>query len=197
MKEDFILYFQIGWSHLFHLDALDHLIFIASLACLYNLSNWKKVLILITAFTIGHSISLVLSSFNMIRFNSRWIEFLIPLTIIITCIYNLIQQNKLTCSNIRLNYIMAICFGFIHGMGFASTIRFMLAKAQTITVPLLSFNMGIEAAQALVVLSMLFIAHLLINYAGMKQKWWILGISVASGLAAVFMCIQRWPFLIN
>ena len=82
--EDFILYFQLGWNHIISLDALDHLLFIAALSCLYNLRDWRKVLILITSFTVGHSLTLALSSLNIIKFNNDWIEFLIPLTIVIT-----------------------------------------------------------------------------------------------------------------
>ena len=191
--EDFKLFFQLGWEHIISLDALDHLLFIAALTSLYNLYNWKKVLILITSFTIGHSLTLALASLSVIQFNNSWIEFLIPLTIIITCIFNIFQKENISDKNVRLNYFFALFFGLIHGMGFANTIRFMLMKSQTITLPLLSFNIGIEAGQILVVLSLLYIAHIFIAAAGLKQKWWTIVISGISGIIAFYMCITRLP----
>ena len=191
--EDFKLFFQLGWEHIISLDALDHLLFIAALTSLYNLYNWRKVLILITSFTIGHSLTLALASLSVIQFNNSWIEFLIPLTIIITCIFNIFQKENISDKNVRLNYFFALFFGLIHGMGFANTIRFMLMKSQTITLPLLSFNIGIEAGQILVVLSLLYIAHIFIAAAGLKQKWWTIVISGISGIIAFYMCITRLP----
>ena len=93
--EDFKLFFQLGWGHIISLDALDHLLFIAALTSLYNLFDWRKVLILITSFTIGHSLTLALASLSVIQFNNSWIEFLIPLTIIINCIFNVIQKEDI------------------------------------------------------------------------------------------------------
>ena len=192
--EDFTLYFQLGWNHILSFDALDHILFIAALTCLYNLSDWRKVLILITAFTVGHSLTLALSSLNIIKLNNNWIEFLIPLTIVITCVYNIFQIEKRESKNIQWNYLMALCFGLIHGMGFANTIRFMLAKAQTITIPLLSFNIGIEAGQAIVVMSILYVTHIFTASAGLKQRWWTISMSVICGIIAVYMCISRLHF---
>ena len=192
--EDFILYFQLGWNHIISFDALDHLLFIAALTCLYNLSDWRRILILITAFTVGHSLTLALSSLNIIKLNNDWIEFLIPLTIVITCVYNIFQFEKRESKNIQWNYFIAICFGLIHGMGFANTIRFMLAKAQTITIPLLSFNIGIEAGQAIVVMSILYVTYIFTASAGLKQRWWTNGISLICGIIALYMCASRLPF---
>jgi hypothetical protein len=192
--EDFTLYFQLGWNHIISLDALDHLLFIAALTCLYNLSDWRRILILITAFTVGHSLTLALSSLNIIKLNNDWIEFLIPLTIVITCVYNIFQFEKRESKNIQWNYFIALCFGLIHGMGFANKIRFMLAKAQTITIPLLSFNIGIEAGQTIVVMCFLYVAYILTASAGLKQKWWTNGISVICGIIGLYMCASRLPF---
>ena len=194
LMDDFTLYFQLGWNHILSFDALDHLLFIAALTCLYTLSDWRKVLILITAFTVGHSLTLALSSLNIIKLNNDWVEFLIPLTIVITCLYNLLPQEKGKSKHIQWNYFMALFFGLIHGMGFANTIRFMLAKAQTITIPLLSFNIGIEAGQVIVVMSILYVTYILTASAGLKQKWWTKGMSFICGIIALYMCISRFPF---
>ena len=114
------------------------------------MQNWKQVLVLVTAFTIGHSLTLALSVYDVIRFNEKWVEFLIPCTIITTAVFNLLLKD-FEPKSLRLNYFLALFFGLIHGMGFANTIRFMLAKDQGIAAPLLSFNIGLEAGQIVVV----------------------------------------------
>src|SRR5216117_113660 len=104
---DFGLYFQIGWQHIIDTNALDHQLFILSLAAIYLLKEWKQVLVLVTAFTIGHSLTLALSVLNVIHFPSNWIEFLIPCTIVLTAISNLFQKN-FTPRSIRINYFLAL-----------------------------------------------------------------------------------------
>jgi hypothetical protein len=192
--EDFTLYFLLGWNHIISFDALDHLLFLVSLNCIYKLTDWRKVLILITAFTLGHSLTLALCSLNIIKFNNNWIEFLIPLTIIITSVHNILPHETDKSRNIQWKYFMAIFFGLIHGMGFANTIRFMVAKTQTITIPLLSFNIGIEVGQIIVVICILYISYIFTAAAGLKQRWWIIGMSFICGIIALYMCISRLPF---
>ena len=136
--QDFGFYFGIGWEHIISKNALDHQLFIAAIAAIYLLKDWKQVLILVTAFTIGHSVTLALSVFDVIRFSSSWVEFLIPCTIIITAVSNLFQK-KFTPKSIRINYFLALAFGLIHGMGFANSIRFMLASDQSVGWGLFGF----------------------------------------------------------
>lgn len=189
---DFSFYFSLGWTHIISIDALDHLLFILALTATYQLNDWKKVLILVTAFTIGHSTTLVLSSFDIIRFSSKWVEFLIPLTIVITGMMNFYQPEK---NNKRqwVNYSIALFFGLIHGMGFANTIRYMLASSQSITIPLLGFNLGLEAGQIIVVAIILAMAWLLITKARLSKKVWTNLLSVIAVITAVYFCIDRWP----
>ena len=189
---DFSFYFSLGWTHIISIDALDHLLFILALTATYQLNEWKKVLILVTAFTIGHSTTLVLSSFDIIRFSSKWVEFLIPLTIVITGLLNFYQPEK---NNKRqwVNYAIALFFGLIHGMGFANTIRFMLASSQSISIPLLGFNLGLEAGQIIVVALILSMAWLLVTKARLNKKVWTNLLSVIAVITAVYFCIDRWP----
>ena len=189
---DFSFYFSLGWTHIISIDALDHLLFILALTATYQLNEWKKVLILVTAFTIGHSTTLVLSSFDIIRFSSKWVEFLIPLTIVITGMLNFYQPEK---NNKRqwVNYAIALFFGLIHGMGFANTIRYMLASSQSITIPLLGFNLGLEAGQIIVVALILSMAWLLVTKARLNKKVWTNLLSVIAVITAVYFCIDRWP----
>src|SRR3984957_19452961 len=143
---DFVFYFGLGWHHIISLDALDHQLFILALAAVYTFKNIKRVLILVTAFTLGHSLTLALSVLDIIRFSSKWVEFLIPCTIFITALNNIFQIDS-KGKSARINYYLALCFGLIHGMGFANAIRIMLAKDQTIGWGLFGFNVGLEAGQ--------------------------------------------------
>lgn len=189
---DFGLYFRLGWEHIMSWAALDHLLFIAALAAIYLLKDWKQVLILVTAFTIGHSLTLALSVFDILRFNSKWVEFLIPCTIIITAISNLFQR-KFTAQSIRINYFLALSFGLIHGMGFANTIRFMLAKDQSIGWGLLGFNIGLEAGQIVIVSIILITAYLIVNMLKVNRRGWVIFLSAAVFSLALKIAIERLP----
>ena len=185
-------YFRIGWEHIMSWDALDHLLFIAALAAIYLLKDWKQVLILITAFTIGHSLTLALSVFDIIRFNSKWVEFLIPCTIIVTAFSNLFQK-KFTTQSIRINYFLALFFGLVHGMGFANSIRFMLAKDQEIGWGLLGFNAGLETGQIIEVIILLLIAYILINMLKINRREWVIFLSAAVFSLALKIALERLP----
>lgn len=190
---DFTFYFGLGWKHIISWDAIDHLLFVIALAAIYLIGNWKKVLVLVTAFTIGHSLTLALSVYDLVRINCEWVEFLIPITIIVTALFNLFQKDYSFASN-RLNYFLAFFFGLIHGLGFANTIRFMLAKDQSIAIPLFGFNIGLEAGQLVVVIIILLTNFLLISKLKLNQKWWVWSLSVFTLLIAVSMIVDRWPF---
>ncbi|MFT3980140.1 MAG: HupE/UreJ family protein [Ferruginibacter sp.] len=190
---DFAFYFDLGWQHIISKDALDHQLFIVALAAIYLVNDWKKVLILVTAFTIGHSLTLALSALDIIRVDSRWVEFLIPLTIVITALQNLVKTER-HYGQYRAQYWLALFFGLIHGLGFANTIRFMLSGSQTITVPLLGFNIGLEAGQVLVVGLILLMSYLVVNTFKLKRKWWVWGLSLLALCASGYICVQRWPF---
>ncbi|MEO5892751.1 MAG: HupE/UreJ family protein [Ferruginibacter sp.] len=189
---DFALYFDTGWHHIISWNALDHILFIIALAAIYLAENWKQVLVLVTAFTIGHSLTLALSVYDVIRFNGKWVEFLIPCTIISTAIFNFFVKD-FKPKSLRINYFLALFFGLIHGMGFANTIRFMLATGEKITVPLISFNVGLEAGQIVVVAFILLIGYLLVNKAGFSRKWWVWTLSTGAILIALNMVVGRWP----
>lgn len=189
---DFSLYFATGWYHIISTQALDHILFIAALTAIYLWSNWKQVLILVTAFTIGHSLTLALSVYDIIRVNGNWVEFLIPCTIIATAGFNF-SVKDFSPRSLRLNYFLALFFGLIHGMGFANSIRFMLAKDQQLFIPLLSFNLGLEAGQIVLVALILLISYLLVNKIKLKRIWWVGMVSGACLLVAIKMALERWP----
>lgn len=189
---DFAFYFNLGWEHIISKDALDHQLFIIALAAIYLVHDWKRILILVTAFTIGHSFTLALSALDIVRVNSSWVEFLIPLTIVITAFQNFINTEK-HYGSYRMQYWLALFFGLIHGLGFANTIRFMLSESQSITVPLLGFNIGLEVGQLLVVGLLLLMSYLVVNTLKLKRKWWVWALSAMAFIWAGYICITRWP----
>ena len=191
--QDFIFYLKLGWEHIISLDALDHQLFVLVLVAVYSFGDWKKILVLVTAFTIGHSITLALSTLDIIRISSDWVEFLIPLTIVITAFDNIIfkgNQSKL----MRINYFLALFFGLIHGMGFANTARMMLAKEQNLLTPLLGFNIGLELGQIVVVIAFLMLLFVVIKIFRVHKKDWIMFISSGVFALALKMTLERLPF---
>lgn len=189
---DFSFYFIEGWRHIVSSDALDHQLFILALAVVYTFSDWKKVLILITAFTIGHSLTLALSVLDLIRASSTWVEFLIPVTIVLTAAWNMLNGKPV--KNVNANYFLALGFGLIHGLGFANSIRMMLASDQSLGMGLFGFNVGLEAGQVVVVLIVLMLGKVLLELAKIPQRIYIFVVSLAVLLFAAKMSIERIPF---
>ena len=184
------LFFSLGWHHIISTTALDHILFITALSAIYIFKDWKKVFILVTAFTIGHSLTLALSVYDVIRINSKLVEILIPCTIVITAVFNFLQKDFIQ-KKIQLNYFFALFFGLIHGMGFANSIRFMLPQDETIAFPLLSFNLGLEVGQILIVLLLLILSHLFITILKMPRKIWVYLLSALALIASLQMIIER------
>ena len=191
--QDFIFYLKLGWEHIISLDALDHQLFVLVLVAAYSYSEWRKILILVTAFTIGHSVTLALSTLDIIRIPSDWVEFLIPLTILITAFDNILMRNQ-PKNLMQLNYYLALIFGLIHGMGFANTARMTLAQEQNIFTPLLGFNIGLELGQVVVVVLILLIEFLLIKFFKLKKVHWMVFASFITLLISLKICIERFPF---
>ena len=189
---DFAFYFTTGWHHIISWAALDHILFIIALTAVYVAANFKQVLILVTAFRIGHSLTLALSVYDIIRFDEKWVEFVIPCTIIATALLNFAARD-FKPKALRLNYFLALFFGLVHGMGFANTIRFMLAKDQSVAMPLLSFNIGLEAAQIVLIAVILLAGYLAVDKLKANSKWWVWALSAIALIIAINMAIQRWP----
>jgi hypothetical protein len=189
---DFGFYFGLGWEHIISWDALDHQLFILALSAIYLLKDWRQVLVLVTAFTIGHSLTLALTVFNIIHFPSNWIEFLIPCTIFLTAISNLFQKD-FTPKSIRINYFLALFFGLIHGMGFANKLRYIIAEDQSIGWSLFGFNVGLEAGQIAVVIGILLISFLFVQLIKVDRIKWVIFTSAAAFSIALQMALQRIP----
>ena len=191
--QDFMLYLKLGWEHIVSLDALDHQLFVLVLMAVFVFKDWKKILWVVTAFTIGHSITLVLSAFDILRAPAKWIEFLIPLTIVITALDNILMRNK-PQNLMQMNYLFALFFGLIHGMGFANTARMMMSKEQSIFVPLLGFNIGLEVGQIAVVVVIMILHFVMLTLFRVNKKEWIMFVSSAVFALALKMALERIPF---
>jgi len=182
--DTFRLYFQLGMEHILDIRGYDHILFVVALTTIYLIKDWKRVLILITAFTIGHSITLALATLHVIKFNSDLIEFLIPVTIFFTALATLVRKRaEQSTKKIQLNYWLALIFGLIHGMGFSNYLRSLLGSDTTIFTQLLAFNVGLEVGQIIIVLSFMAISFLFVDILGVARRDWKLVVS--SGVAAI------------
>ncbi|WP_275315881.1 HupE/UreJ family protein [Tenacibaculum bernardetii] len=174
---EFIFYFKMGLFHVLDIRAYDHILFLIVLAVVYLFKQWTKVLWLITLFTIGHSITLALSAYGILNMNSNLVEFLIPLTIFITGLMNVLTAKKASVGKENQNLFFALFFGLIHGLGFSNYFKIMIGKTSDKLVPLLEFAIGVEAAQIIIVLIILLIGTLAQSIFGVNRRDWILIIS--------------------
>jgi len=149
--QTFVLFFKQGLSHILDLDGIDHLLFILAITVFFSLSQWRKLALLITAFTIGHSITLVLSVYDIFTLPRDIIEQLIPITIIVTCINNFIKVYKPTQINYQLLYTIVLIFGCIHGLAFSNFLKMAFFEDDNLLASLVGFNIGIELGQLIIV----------------------------------------------
>jgi len=187
---EFSLYFGLGKDHILdYANGYDHILFVVALCALYVSRDWKRVLILVTAFTIGHSITLALSSLKIIHVNPDLIEFLIPLTIFITAVSNLFKdENSIGSKPMQANYFYAAFFGLIHGLGFSNYLRSILGKDRGIVTQLLAFNLGLEIGQIIIVVLFMSICFILVDLFGLNRRDWKMVISSAiAGIALILM----------
>jgi HupE / UreJ protein len=187
---EFHLYFDLGRDHILdYANGYDHILFVIALCALYISRDWKKILILVTAFTVGHSVTLALSTLRIVSVKAELIEFLIPLTIFITAMSNLFKnENNISDGPMQMNYIFATFFGLIHGLGFSNYLKSLLGKDQGIITQLLAFNLGLEFGQIIIVLLFMSIAFVLVDLFGLNRRDWKMVISSAiAGISLVLM----------
>ncbi len=202
MGSEFAVYFRLGFEHIADLRGYDHILFIAALTVAYSLLEWRRLLILVTAFTLGHSITLALATIGVVAVNTALIEFLIPATILITSVYN-IADNRAASGAPELDdrtrihhiilYMLAGGFGLIHGLGFSSFLRAVLGGEESIVIPLFSFNVGLEIGQIVIVTVLFGLGALLLRFAKMARRDWLLIVSGATGGIAITLLMERLP----
>lgn len=191
----FELYFKLGIQHIADLKGYDHILFILTLCAVYRLTEWKKLLILITAFTIGHSLTLVLATLNLVHIDGDLIEFLIPLTIFLTALANVLMDHRTSSPALhKLKYAAALFFGLIHGLGFSNYLRALLGSENKLVLPLLSFNIGIEVGQILIVAIIMLVTMLVVDLLKYPRRDWNLLLSGAGLGISLILMIERFPF---
>lgn len=190
--ETFTLYLKLGWDHLVSPDALDHQLFLLALSAAYTVRNWRNLLLLITAFTLGHCLTLALGATGTVRLPSFWVEIFIPVTIGMVALGNFgFVNGKTQPGQGRLSYPAAALFGLVHGLGFANTLHRLLGREQSLLLPLFGFNIGIELGQIAVLLLILAFQTVVMRVSKMTHSTWA---ALASGLAlagSVWMVVGR------
>ncbi len=181
----FSAYSQLGFHHIANLAAFDHLVFLLAMSAGYGFSDWKKLAILVTAFTVGHSLTLVLATLGWLSVNEPLVEFLIPVTIFLTSIYVLLVKKT---TGGKVVYAAVLLFGLIHGMGFSNFLRQTLSEEMNLAIPLLAFNIGLEIGQLLILVGILMFAWLITSVFKFPNRDWqnyVCGLS--SGISLVLM----------
>mgnify|MGYP002837587876 FL=1 len=164
----------MGLHHVLDLSAYDHILFLIVLAVIFSFHQFKKVLWLVTLFTIGHSLTLALSAYGVLTLRMDLIEFLIPVTIFITGAVNVFTAKNSSVGKQNTNLIFALFFGLIHGLGFSNYFKMMVGREENKIFPLLEFALGIEAAQIIIILGILIIAAILQHFFKVTRRDWIL-----------------------
>jgi hypothetical protein len=198
MLSEFLVFLRLGFEHIADIQGYDHILFVVALCAGYEPRHWRKLLILVTAFTLGHSLTLALATLRIITINDALVEFLIPLTILLTAVMNIltsspVEKEMVERKGVRgLKYLLALGFGLIHGMGFSNFLRSLLGQEEGIALPLFSFNVGLELGQIFIVVAVLVLTFLMVRGLGMRRHDWVLVLSGATGGVALILMVERF-----
>lgn len=203
MGSEFLAYLRLGVAHIADLAGYDHILFVAALTGGYTLAAWRRLLILVTAFTVGHSVTLALATLRLVAVDAALIEVLIPATILATSLVSIALARRPDESRPwrragwrgaddgpragALLYLLALGFGLIHGLGFSTYLRALLGAESSIAVPLLAFNVGLEAGQLLIVAATLLVGAAVARLLGARRDWVLLLAGVTGGLATLLL----------
>ncbi len=202
MGSEFLTYLRLGVDHIADLSGYDHILFVAALSAVYTIAEWRRLVWLVTAFTVGHSITLALATLDLVRVDSGLVETLIPVTIVLASIVNIIEwrsrghwhdgrSERPPESLRRGKYALALAFGLIHGLGFSTFLRAILGDEEGIALPLLAFNIGLELGQLLIVAAVLVGATFMVRVVGLARRDWVMVMSGATAGIALTMIAGR------
>lgn len=189
---DFQIYFTLGLQHISDPRGYDHILFLVALCAIYRVTEWRQVLVLVTAFTVGHSVTLALSVLGYSPLSSQVVEMLIPFTILLTAVYHaFFVQLKGRRRSMRNEYLIAAGFGLIHGLGFANFLSALLGEGESLLIPLLAFNLGLEAGQIIIVTLIVLLSYVMINLAKIDSDYWRLFISGLAAGPAIILILEK------
>lgn len=184
---EFELYLKLGFQHIIDIRGYDHMLFLLALSASYTVKELRSVIILITSFTIGHSVSLALSTLHYILIPAKIIEFLIPVTIFITALQNFFPRTE---RQAKLHYGFSLLFGLVHGMGFSNYLKVLLGAETSIIQPLFAFNIGLEIGQLLIMSIYFIFLYIYTRFVHQKHVYWKMTLSAFAGIIAIFLMIQ-------
>jgi len=192
--EEFLFYTELGLYHVLDFGAYDHILFLTALAIPFTFNRWKKIVLLATVFTIAHCFSLGLSSYEIVSVDVGLIEFLIPVTILITALFNVYStQNKKEIQSIKLHLAATTFFGLIHGFGFSNYFKMLMAEEEDKLTPLLGFATGIEMSQLLILIFALGLAFAVLNIFKVKQWLYVSVSSIIVIALTIPMLLDTFP----
>lgn len=193
--DQFWFYFKLGLTHVLDLNAYDHILFLVVLTIPYTFKDWKRVFWLVTIFTLGHTVSLILSTYGVVRVSSAFIEFLIPVTILIAAVFNIFTAGKSAKKeSYGLIFFVTLFFGLIHGLGFSNYFKTVIADEANKLLPLAEFALGIEAAQVVVVLLVLILGFIFQSVFRFNKRDWVLVISSVVVGIVIPMLANTYPY---
>ncbi len=195
---EFFIYLQLGYEHITDFKGFDHILFVVALCAIYRITDWQKILFLVTAFTIGHSITLAMAALKVFDYDTNLVEFLIPITIVFTCISNFFHRSTESVLDPErfspVRYFLALSFGLIHGLGFSNYLRSLQGKDQNIIPQLLAFNIGLEVGQLVIVSMAIGLSFLLLDGFKVKKHSWNLVLSAFVAGVAFKLITEKWYF---
>lgn len=178
MLEDFWFNVEYGINHVLDINAYDHVLFLIVLTIPYVFKDWKRVLLLVSLFTLGHTLSLILAAYGVVSVNGQLVEFLIPITILIVALFNVFTAGKgAQKERIGVLFLSALFFGLIHGLGFAREFQILLGRGDNKLVTLFEFALGIELSQVIIVFIVLFLGYIMQTVFRFSKRDWIMVVS--------------------
>tara|TARA_R100000935_G_scaffold13736_5_gene27594 strand:- start:21369 stop:21947 length:579 start_codon:yes stop_codon:yes gene_type:complete len=190
---DFWLYVRLGLEHVLDWNAYDHTLFIIALCASYTLKTWRHALVLVTLFTLGHSVSLALATYQVVTIDSSWVEFLIPVTILATAVVTIVHALKKKMLSTGLVFgVLTFFFGMIHGFGFAG--YFKMINDGNILTHLLEFALGIELAQVIIASVVIVLGYSFQELLNLKKIYWVVTLSAIVIILSTPMLVENWIF---
>ena len=180
MASDFLFNVQYGIDHVLDINGYDHVLFLILLTVAYSFESWKQLFMLVTAFTLGHTVALLLAAYGVLNIDDALVEFLIPVTIALAAIYNIIDGGKsIKSKGASWLFLITLCFGVVHGLGFGREFKLFIGKSDDKLLPLLAFALGIEIAQLIIVFLVLLLGLVTQVIFKRNRRDWILVVSAA------------------